>query len=115
MEEEHCEDSGARLEPVVLVPGERVVPVGHRDDVDAAVAVDVGRADEDGAIRERADDASREGLGAVVLVPRDRVVVVGRGERVDVAVAVDVGGEDGHGAVGERRDDALREGPVDPE
>ena len=51
---------GERLGPVVVVPGDRVVAGGRRDDVDVA-AVDVGREDGDGAVRRVGDVALGEG------------------------------------------------------
>jgi hypothetical protein len=55
------EPLGEGLRPVVLVPGQRVAGVGREREVDVAVAVDVRDAGGGAVVRERGDDALREG------------------------------------------------------
>ena len=84
-----------------------VAAVRGTQQVDVAVAVDVGREDAERAVLEQSDDALVEGR-VLLLVPRDEVVAAGAGDGVDVAVAVDVGRDDAeHLAV--RDDDHPRE------
>ena len=49
------------LRPIVLVPRDRVVKAGRRQDVHVAVAVDVDRECGVGAVSERRDDALGRG------------------------------------------------------
>ena len=85
-----------------------VAAVRGTQQVDVAVAVDVGRDDaEHLAVRD--DDHPRERLRAVVPEERDLVALPRRGEDVDVAVAVDIDRKERARPVLLRRDGVFRE------
>src|SRR5205814_208640 len=78
----------------VLVPGRLAVAVRSREDVEVAVAVDIGRLRPEGKVGTGRDDV-RHPRGAAatrVLVPGHAAIVEGGREHVEATVAIDVGG-----------------------